>query len=213
VENIPLETQMKIVRALQEQKFLRVGGGQPIDLDIRLICSASQSLEKMVEEGKFSSDLFSRLASFSITVPPLRERPEDILPLALGFLAHLPNNTGKQIEHISSTAQDVLLQYTWPGNVRELRICMEQAARVCDDTTLHAGNLPPVLRSSAEAGPAAISFNDAVAHFEQELLIDALRRTQGNMLQAARDLKASYRIINYKVKKYGLDPRKYMLRN
>lgn len=209
VDNLPLELQNKIVRVLQDQEFTRVGGGQPIDVDVRLICSTFRSLERMVEEGRFSQELYNRLTGFTIPVPPLRERVEDILPLARLFMQNAAKTAHRTIESISGPAQEVLVRYSWPGNIRELQLCMEQAVFACEDSVLRTGHLPAMLQDPHENPPAGRSFNDAVARFEQELLTDALQRTHGNMLQAARDLKASYRIVNYKVKKYGIDPRKF----
>ncbi len=207
IEKLPLRVQERLNSALQEQKFTRVGGGQSIDLDIHLICSSCPELEKYVEEGRFLPDLYNRLLSISIAVPPLREHTEDILPLARLFLKRQKNAHGQYVEHLSIPAQNLLLQYTWPENIRELKYSIEQAVRACEGTFLQVNDF--ALRSAQASGIISCSFNDAVSQFEQELLIDALRRAQGNMLQAARELKASYRVINYKVKKYGLDPRKF----
>lgn len=210
VDNLPPELQTRIVRVMQDQEFTRVGGGQPIDADARIICSTSRSLERLVQEGTFSSELYNRLSGLTIVIPPLRERPEDILPLARQFMQQAARVAHRTVDSISGPAQEMIARYTWPGNIRELEICMEQAVFACDDTVLRTGHLPAMLRDPMEAPPAGRSFNDAVARFEQELLTDALQRTHGNMLQAARDLKASYRIVNYKVKKYGIDPRKFV---
>lgn len=212
VETLSLPMQCQILRALREQEITRVGGGQPVTIDVRLICSATQPLEPAVSSGRFLEELRQRIAAFCIPLAPLRERREDILPLARHFMAAAAEKTGHCVERISAPAQELLAHYTWPGNLHELKRCMEQAAAACEDKILRVGHLPPALRAMAEREPAAApSFNDAVARFEQELLTDALQRTRGNMLQAARDLQASYRIVNYKVKKYGIDPRKFSL--
>lgn len=210
VDSLPPGLQQKIVRVLQDQEFTRVGGGQPIDVDVRLICSTSRLLERMVEESRFSQELYNRLAGFTISLPPLRERAEDILPLARLFMQSTAKTVHRSIDAISGPAQELLTRYAWPGNIRELQHCMEQAVFACDDSVLRTGHLPAMLQDAREEAAAGRSFNDAVARFEQEILTDALQRTHGNMLQAARDLKASYRIVNYKVKKYGIDPRKYV---
>lgn len=210
VELLLPELQQRIARVMQDQECVRVGGGQPVDVDVRIICSASPALERMVGESRFSRELYSRLSAQIITVPPLRERSEDILPLARQFMQTAARTAQRNIDSLSASAQNLLTRYGWPGNIRELEICMEQAVRACGETELHAGHLPAVLQSPKDTPYPGRSFNDAVARFEQELLADALQRTHGNMLQAARDLKASYRIVNYKVKKYGIDPRKFM---
>ena len=145
---------------------------------------------------------------FPITLTPLRERTEDILPLADLFLKASAEAAGRTVERISTPAQELLAQYPWPGNAEELAQCMEQAVQVCDDLVLRAAHLPQSLQTSDDKR-TALPFNDAVARFEQELLVDALQHAHGNMLQAARDLQVSYRIVNYKVKKYNIDPRAY----
>lgn len=212
VETLSLPMQRKVLQVLHEQKVTRVGGGQPVDIDVRVICSSTQSLEHLADEGRFDMELFRRVAIFPILLAPLRERREDILPLAQHFMKAVAGRGGRAVERISAPAQDLLVRYPWPGNIHELRHCVEQAVLSCEDKVLRAGHLPPALQAMDERTPASeLSFNDAVARFEQELLTDALQRTQGNMLQAARDLQASYRIVNYKVKKYGIDPRKFVL--
>ena len=212
VETLSLPLQRQIFQALQDQEISRVGGGEPVPIDVRLICSTTQSLEQRVSSGDFLEELRSRISAFSIQLAPLRERREDILPLARYFMKIAAENAGRCVERISAPAQELLARYSWPGNIHELRRCMEQAVSVCEDKILRAGHLPSALRIADEDEQRpSLSFNDAVARFEQELLTDALQRTQGNMLQAARELQASYRIVNYKVKKYGIDPRKFSL--
>lgn len=202
---LPLQTQL--LHLLQEQAVVRIGGGQPVSVDVRFICSTSADLEDLVARGAFLEDLYNRISVFPITLAPLRERPEDLLPLAELFLKAAAEAGGRTAERISTPAQDLLMRYGWPGNGDELAQCMEQAAQVCDDLVLRAAHLPPSLRQSGDKG--ALPFNDAVARFEQELLVDALQHARGNMLQAARDLQVSYRIVNYKVKKYNIDPRSF----
>ena len=130
------------------------------------------------------------------------------LPLADMFLKASAEAMGRTVERISTPAQELLLQYPWPGNAGELAQCMRLAVQGCDDLVLRAAHLPQFLQTSGDSR-TALPFNDAVARFEQELLIDALQHAHGNMLQAARDLQVSYRIVNYKVKKYKIDPRSF----
>ena len=148
-----------------------------------------------------SSDLF---------IPPLRERREDILPLAEHFLRIYSDEYSRSIKRISTPAIDLLTQYHWPGNIRELKNCIERAVLVCDEQVIRTYHLPPSLQTAeSTATDTNLSFCEAVAKFEQELLVDALKKARGNMLQAARDLRVSYRIVNYKVKKYGIDAKKF----
>lgn len=208
IDCLSLSLQTQLLHVLQDQAVVRVGGGQPVDVDVRLVCSSSADLEELVAKGQFLEDLYNRIAVFPITLAPLRERTEDILPLADLFLKASAEAAGRTVERISTPAQELLAQYPWPGNAEELAQCMEQAVQVCDDLVLRAAHLPQALQTSDDKR-TALPFNDAVARFEQELLVDALQHAHGNMLQAARDLQVSYRIVNYKVKKYNIDPRSY----
>ena len=209
IDKLSLSIQAQILHVLQEQSVVRMGGGQPVGVDVRFICSSSADLENLVAQGAFLEDLYNRITVFPIALPPLRERPEDILPLADMFLKASAEALGRTVERISTPAQELLLQYPWPGNAGELAQCMKLAVQGCDDLVLRAAHLPQSLQTSGDSR-AALPFNDAVARFEQELLIDALQHAHGNMLQAARDLQVSYRIVNYKVKKYNIDPRSFV---
>jgi Nif-specific regulatory protein len=208
------EAQAKLLRALQEGEVQRVGSEKPITVDVRIICATHQPLEQLIKTGKFREDLYYRINVFPIFIPPLRERREDILPLAEYFLQWFCTEYGKSIKRISMPAIDLLTQYDWPGNVRELRNCMERATLICNEEAIRTYHLPPTLQTAeSSATDIQLSFGEAVAKFEQEILIEALQRCSGNMLQVARDLRASYRIIHYKIKKYNIDPKKYAKRS
>ncbi len=206
------EAQAKVLRAVQEQEIQRIGSEQTFSVDVRLICATHQNLEDLVEKGAFREDLYYRINVFPVFIPPLRERREDIIPLAEHFLRVYAGEYEKSIKRISSPALDLLLQYQWPGNVRELKNCVERAVLLCDDEALRAYHMPPSLQTAeSSATDTNLSFCEAVAKFEQELLVDALKKTRGNMLQAARELRVSYRIVNYKVKKYGINPKRFAM--
>ncbi|MFN2267370.1 MAG: helix-turn-helix domain-containing protein, partial [Desulfonatronovibrio sp.] len=133
-----------------------------------------------------------------------------ILPLAEHFLESCCQEYEKKIKRISTPAMDLLTQYHWPGNVRELKNCIERSVLLCNEEVIRTYHLPPTLQTAeSTATDNELPFVDTVAKFEQELIIDALKKVNGNMLQAARDLKVSYRIINYKVKKYNINPKRY----
>lgn len=207
------EAQAKLLRALQEGEVQRLGSENPIHVDVRIICATHQPLEQLIKAGKFREDLYYRINVFPIFIPPLRERREDILPLAEHFLQWFCMEYGKNIKRISMPAIDLLTQYDWPGNVRELRNCIERATLICNEKAIRTYHLPPTLQTAeSSATDIQLSFGEAVAKFEQEILIEALQRCSGNMLQAARDLRTSYRIIHYKIKKYNIDPKKYAKR-
>ncbi len=210
IGELSMDAQAKVLRAIQEKEIQRVGSEQPITVDVRLICATHQPLEALLREGKFREDLFYRINVFPIFIPPLRERREDILPLAEKFLDSFAEEYDKKIKRISSPAIDLFTQYHWPGNVRELKNCLERAVLICEEEVIRTYHLPPTLQTAeSTATDTSLSFGEAVAKFEQELLVDSLKKARGNMLQAARDLRVSYRIVNYKVKKYNIDVKKY----
>ncbi len=212
IGELSLGAQAKVLRAIQEQEIQRIGSEQAINVDVRVICATHQHLEELVERGLFREDLYYRINVFPIFIPPLRERREDILTIADHFLKHFAEEYGKAIKRVSSPAIELLNSYDWPGNVRELKNCLERAVLLCDESVIRTYHLPPTLQSAeSSATDTNLSFCDAVARFEQELLVDALKKAKGNMLQAARDLRVSYRIVNYKVKKYGLDAKKFSM--
>ncbi|MCA1943746.1 MAG: sigma 54-interacting transcriptional regulator [Desulfovibrio sp.] len=202
--------QAKVLRAIQEQEIQRLGSEHSVSVDVRLVCATHQPLEELVEKGKFREDLYYRINVFPIFIPPLRERREDVLPLAEHFLRQYAGEYAKEIKRISTPAIDLLTQYHWPGNVRELKNCIERAVLICDEEVIRTYHMPPSLQTAESSSTENnLSFCEAVAKFEQEILVDALKKARGNMLQAARDLRVSYRIVNYKVKKYGLDAKKF----
>jgi Nif-specific regulatory protein len=212
IGELSLSAQAKVLRAIQEQEIQRLGSEQTLTVDVRMVCATHQPLEELVEQARFRDDLYYRINVFPIFIPRLMERREDILPLAEHFLKHFAQEYTKSIKRISTPAIDLLTQYHWPGNVRELRNCMERAVLICDEEVIRTYHLPPSLQTAeSSATDTNLSFCEAVAKFEQEILVDALKKARGNMLQAARDLRVSYRIVNYKVKKYGLDPKKFTM--
>jgi len=203
-------TQVKILRVLQEQEFERVGGTETISVDVRVIAATNADLEKSMHDGKFREDLYYRLNVFSIFLPPLRERQEDILLLADHFMLKYGRQQGKSIKRISTPAIDMLLRYHWPGNVRELENCIERSVLLCDDQVIHSYHLPPTLQT-AEASDTItrLSLDESVAAYEKELIQDALKSTRGNRAKAARLLNTTERIIGYKVNRYEIDVNRF----
>jgi len=210
IGELSMDAQAKVLRAIQEKEIQRVGSEQAITVDVRLICATHQPLEELLERGRFREDLYYRINVFPIFIPPLKERREDILPLAEHFLSEFCDEYGKEVKRISTPAIELLVMYHWPGNVRELKNCMERAVLLCEEAVIRTYHLPPTLQSAESSATGTnLSFGEAVAKFEQELLVDSLKKTAGNMLQSARDLRVSYRIVNYKVKKYNIDVKKF----
>ena len=214
VEALTPPAQESLLRLLKEHTLLRQGGTDPVPVDVRVIAATSAPLDALVEQGRFSAELYARLNVCALHIPPLRERREDIVPLVEHLLLRNADYHSEKIKRISYPALELLTRYFWPGNISELESCLQRAAQYCEDHVIRAGDLPPSLQTAeSTATEAGLSLGDAVTRFEKELLVDALIKAGGNMLKAARDLKSSYRIVNYKVKKYGIDPHQFVYRN
>jgi len=210
IGSIGADLQVKLLRVLQEREFERVGGYHTIKADIRVIAATSKNLEQAVEEGTFRSELYYRLNVFPIYMPPLRERKTDILLLADFFLEKYARENRKDIRRLSTPAIDMLMQYHWPGNVRELENCIERAVLLCDGGVIHSYHLPPTLQTGEESDTIpALSLEESVANIEREMIIDALKNTQGNMARAAKLLHITERKFSYKAKRYGVHYRTY----
>jgi Nif-specific regulatory protein len=202
--------QVKLLRALQEREFERVGGTETIKVNVRLITATNVDLEQAVSDGRFRSDLYYRLNVFSIYLPPLRERRTDILLLADHFLEKYGSQNGKRIKRISTPAIDMLMTYHWPGNVRELENVVERATLVCEGNVIHGYHLPPTLQTAEGSGTVTkMSLDLAVGSFEKDLIQDALKTSRGNRARAARLLDTTERILGYKVRKYEIDCRRF----
>jgi Nif-specific regulatory protein len=214
IGEISTTVQIKLLNVIQERCFQRLGGSEVIKADIRLVAATNRNLEEAVLEGVFREDLYYRLNVFPVHLPPLRERRTDILLLAEYFLDQYSQENNKKIERISTTAIDLLIKYHWPGNVRELQNCMERAVLICDSNTISSVHLPPTLQSSDSVNiDSPLSLSGAVESFERELIIDALKHTNGNQTKAAARLETSLRIINYKIHNYGIDPKQFKVKS
>lgn len=210
IGELNLATQVKLLRVLQEREFERLGGVETIRTNIRLIAATNKDLEKAISAGEFREDLYYRLNVFSIFVPPLRERKPDVLLLADYFLEKFSREHGKQVKRISTPAIDMLSSYHWPGNVRELANVMERAIVVCDSQVIHAHHLPPTLQTAEASGTAqTTTLKESLEAFEKDALQDSLKSARGNRAKAARLLGTTERIFNYRVRKYGIDYRRF----
>ncbi|HEV8176090.1 MAG TPA: sigma 54-interacting transcriptional regulator [Gemmatimonadales bacterium] len=199
--------QVKLLRVLQEREFERVGGTEPVKVDVRVVAATNRNLETALADGNFREDLYYRLNVFPIIIPPLRERRSDVLPLADYFVEKYAREHGKTIKRISTPAIDQLASYHWPGNVRELENTIERAVLMADGEVIHGHHLPPTLQTAEATGTVLnTSLGGAVGTFERGLIVDALKTTRGNRSRAARLLGTTERVINYKVKKYGIEP-------
>jgi Nif-specific regulatory protein len=206
IGDLPLQTQIKLLRVLQEREFERLGGMETIKTNIRLIAATNKNLEKAIANGQFREDLYYRLNVFTIFLPPLRERKSDILLLAEHFLEKYEREHEKRIRRISTPAIDMLMSYHFPGNVRELENAIERAVLVCDSNVIHGHHLPPTLQTAELSGTVtSVTLASAVQAFERDLIQDTLKSTRGNIAKAAKQLDSTERILGYKIKKYGID--------
>ncbi len=212
IGDLPHAVQVKLLHVIQEKEFQRLGSARSIKCNVRIIAATNKNLEEAMENGQFREDLYYRLNVFPIYLPPLRERRTDLLLLAEHFMERFAKENNKPIKRISAPAIDCLMRYHWPGNVRELQNCIERAILVCDEDVLRIHHLPPNLQVSedcSEKGRTMRSLAEGVAMFEKELIIEALVETKGNQTKAAKLLDTSLRIINYKINKYGINPKAY----
>ena len=210
IGEIPLMLQAKLLRVLEEQSFRRLGGLKDIQLDLRVIAATNKNLREAVREGAFRQDLYFRLNVIQISIPPLRERPEDILPLARFFVEHYNGKFRRSIDGISDPAARLLLAHDWPGNVRELRNAIERAMILEESALITPGSLPfsisrPDPRDGMPAGALAIPPDGlSLEDNEKMLLARALEKTSGNQTQAARLLRITRDTLRYKMKKFNL---------
>ena len=207
IGEIPLMLQAKLLRVLEDQNFRRLGGLKDIQLDLRVVAATNKNLREAVKEGAFRQDLYFRLNVIQIVIPPLRERPEDILPLARFFIEHYNRKFRRGIQGISPAAAQLMLAHLWPGNVRELRNAVERGMILEESAYITPQSLPMAITSPdgrmaprAEIPAEGISLED----HERMLLSSALQKTSGNQTQAARLLSITRDTLRYKMKKFNL---------
>jgi Nif-specific regulatory protein len=205
IGDLNISTQIKLLRALQEREFERLGGAETIKVNVRLVAATSKDLETAIEREQFRADLYYRLNVFTIFMPPLRERKPDVLLLADYFLDKYGREHGKHVKRISTPAIDMLTSYHWPGNVRELENIIERAVVVCDSNVIHGHHLPPTLQTAEGSGTISrLSLSASITAYERDLIMDALKTARGNRAKAAKLLDTTERIISYKIKKYEI---------
>ncbi|MFL5378471.1 MAG: sigma 54-interacting transcriptional regulator [Myxococcales bacterium] len=211
VGDLGAAAQARLLRVLRENQFERVGGGETLHADVRVIAASNKDLERAVASYEFQKELLRRLVAVTIFVPPLRERDSDVLMLADHFLARYSREHGKRVRRIAQPAIDLLTSYRWPGNVRELENAVERAVLVCESGSVHAYHLPPALQMAETPRPAAAraSLSESVQAYEKEVILDALKTARGNRLRAARLLETTERILGYKIRKYGIDTQRF----
>jgi two-component system response regulator AtoC len=221
IGELPPQAQAALLRVLETRRVTRVGGAQDFGVDVRVVAATHRDLEAMVAEGTFRADLLYRLDAFTLDVPPLRERPEDVLPLASMFLSAAMARWGTPQLELAEAVRDVLVAYAWPGNVRQLRNTVERAAAIAIGPSVTLADLPRALTSAAPrdderstiagasrapviSASSAASLTERVESFEREVIREAMLWTSGNQSHAAELLRVPRRTLAHKVKRYGL---------
>jgi two-component system response regulator HydG len=207
IGEMSLPTQTKILRVLQEREFEAVGGTKTIKVDVRIITATNKNLEEEVKQGRFREDLYYRLNVVPITIPPLRERSEDIPLLAEHFLRIYSEKNKREIRGFDPTVIDAFVSYDWPGNVRELENIVERTVIMSPGDTIRLDNLPPPIAGSQQTGdqgdriPPSTSLKDV----ERETIVKVLRQTGGNRTKAASILGITRKTLQNKIKDYSID--------
>jgi transcriptional regulator with GAF, ATPase, and Fis domain len=217
IGDLPLALQAKILRALEEKRFERVGGTQSLHVDVRVVAATNRNLKQRVAERQFREDLYFRLSVFPIQIPPLRERTQDVVILARHFVDRFCHDLNKKPLTLSSIALDELHAYAWPGNVRELQNCIERAVILCEGDTIHPRHLNLSFRQPSAAAAVASpweqidlsgTMNDALrrvtTEVERRKIEQALRDSAGNKQRAADVLQVSYKTLLQKLKEHGI---------
>ncbi len=215
IGNIPLDTQAKLLRVMQEREFMRLGGIETIKVDVRIIAATNCDLKEMVEDGRFREDLFYRLHVISIYLPPLRERKEDIPVIAHHFLAKYSEENRKPGLELTAAALDLMMEYDWPGNVRELENVIERAVVLATGPRIDTDLIPEYVRSSPRfhiprfvVPPEGISFKDVITNVEKRLIEETLEAAGGVQKKAAELLKIKPTTLNEMIKRYEIGPRR-----
>jgi len=204
IGDVPLSTQVKLLRVLEEKVIVRVGENDPIDVNVRIISATSKDLKQLTDAGQFREDLFYRINVIPILLPPLRDRKEDIPLLAGFFFRRTRMKSGRNIHGISNEAMTKLMEYNWPGNVRELRSAFEYAFVSCHESMIRSHHLPPHIlphhEDHRDTGPPSADSRE----IKKKRLVDALERAAGNQSQAARLLGVSRVTVWKQIKKYNI---------
>ncbi len=208
IGDMPLELQAKLLRVLQNGTFSRIGGLREIKVDVRIIAATNRNLEEMVKEEKFREDLYWRLNVFALNVPPLRQRREDIKPLAEYFCHRFAQKYGKELRGFTRRALEYLLTYDFPGNVRELENIVERAVILAEGEFITPEELPPYLQKTSPLSSLSelfkVPLGEAVEKLEKMRILEAMERTGGVKTRAAELLGISERVLRYKLEKYKI---------
>jgi len=214
IGDLSLPVQVKLLRFLQEKTFSRVGSNEELHSDVRFLAATSRNLEELMEKKLFREDLFYRLNIFPISVPDLAKRHTDIILLAEHFMEKMNLRYNKKVVRLSTIAINMLMSYHWPGNVRELENCIERAVLTAKDDCIHSYNLPPSLQTSYSTGASGEPNSERntlsvlMDNYEREIFTEAIKRSEGNLSAAGRELGISPRMMNYRMNKLGLNSKK-----
>jgi len=204
VSEMSLAMQVKLLRVLQEKEFTRVGGEEVIRVDVRIIAATNKDLPALVREGGFREDLYCRLNVINLSVPPLRERREDIPLLAGHFLKMFSEKNGKPVKGYTPQAMDKLIRHPWPGNVREMMNTIESAVVLSSSTYLREGDIPDFREELATAVPPEAPDDLSLDEMERSTILKTLESVRGNKSEAARKLGITRATLHKKLKKYGV---------
>jgi len=211
VGELALPAQAALLRVLEAKTITRVGGDREIEVDVRIVAATHRDLESMCEAGTFRWDLLYRLNAMTIQLPPLRERPDDILPLADAFLREAARDNGRNVRAIDARAEAVLLRHRWPGNVRELKNVIERAVVIARSDVITVDDFPPRMREGDDKSKSSLPPSDGGASglkeqmkaYEVQLIVDALKK-HGSLTEAARALQMPVRTLTHKMQTYGI---------
>ncbi|MGA2614084.1 MAG: sigma-54 dependent transcriptional regulator [Spirochaetia bacterium] len=205
IGDMSLQTQAKMLRVLQEKHFTRLGGSVPIRADFRVIAATNKNIESMITQGTFREDLFYRLSVITLKLPPLRERREDIIPLALHFVGEFNQVYGKKVQGISESVTGTLKEHSWPGNVRELKNIIERAVIFCETDLIEARDLPEQYRIVDRSATGLEAIREFSAEKARAVIREALRQTNGIKGEAARLLKITRKTLYNRMKRLKLE--------
>jgi two-component system response regulator PilR (NtrC family) len=211
IGNVPLETQAKLLRVMQEREFMRLGGVETIKVDVRIVAATNVDLRRAVEDGRFREDLYYRLNVISVQLPPLRQRKEDVPALVQHFVAKYARENEKPVRELTAAAMQLLMDYDWPGNVRELENVIERGVVLATSSVIdrdlvpeHVRNAPSFHVPQISVPPEGINLRDVIASFERRLIESTLESTGGVQKEAARLLGLKPTTLNEMIKRHSL---------
>ncbi|HTP26672.1 MAG TPA: sigma-54 dependent transcriptional regulator [Anaeromyxobacteraceae bacterium] len=204
IGELPFEMQGKFLRVLEERRFRRLGGKSEVEVDVRVICATNRDLREEIKRSRFREDLYFRLHVFTISLPPLKERREDVPLLVQHFIEKFNAETGKHVQGVSASAMGVLQHYAWPGNIRELRNTVERAMILTDGDTIDEEHLPPDMRPSrSETATLRLPLGIQLREVEKEYILASLQKNAGNKARTAELLGISEKTLYNKLNRYA----------